>query len=106
VSGSAPLTVSFHPLAAEEYRRARSWYARRSPAAALGFQDAVDRVVARIAADPTSGVVFRSWYRWMRTGRFRYVLYYEQITPTEVMVLAVAHAGRRPGYWLRRTRSP
>jgi len=31
------------------------------------------------------------------------VLYYEVLDPTQVLIYAVAHTSRRPGYWLRRT---
>jgi plasmid stabilization system protein ParE len=98
-----PVSVVFHRLAAEEYRRARRWYARRSAAAAQRLQEAVDRVVQAIAASPAQGAPFRGRYRWMRTRRFPYVIYYDVITPTHVMVLAVAQASRRPGYWIRRS---
>jgi len=39
----------------------------------------------------------------MRVRRFSYVLYYEVLDPTQVLIYAVAHTSRRPGYWLRRT---
>lgn len=40
----------------------------------------------------------------MRVRRFSYILYYEILDPTQVVVYAVAHSSRRPGYWLRRPR--
>jgi plasmid stabilization system protein ParE len=95
--------VEFHRLAADEYRRALRWYARRSPAVAARFRDAVDRVVQQIAAGPQQGALFQGRYRWFRTRRFPYVLYYDILSPVRVMILAVAHGRRRPGYWRRRT---
>jgi plasmid stabilization system protein ParE len=103
VSGVPPLTVTFHRLAAAEYRQALNWYARRNVTTAQRFRDAVDATVARIAAAPQLGAPIQVWYRWARVRRFPYLLYYEQITPTEVMVLAVAHQRRRAGYWRRRS---
>ena len=96
--------VSFHPLATREARIASRWYARRSTAAAQRFQLAVQQVAQQIGAAPDQGVPFRSRFRWMRVRRYSYMLYYEVLDPTQVLIYAVAHTSRRPGYWLRRTR--
>jgi hypothetical protein len=40
----------------------------------------------------------------MRLRRYPYLLYYARTDPAQVTVFAVAHASRRPGYWLRRAR--
>jgi plasmid stabilization system protein ParE len=97
--------VLFHHLAAREYVAAHRWYARRSPAAAQRFREAIDRVVERLESDPEQGTPFRDSFRWMRTRRFPYLLYYEIFDPGPIWVYAVAHSRRRPGYWLRRTGS-
>jgi plasmid stabilization system protein ParE len=97
-------TVDLHPLALQELRAAYQWYARRSPFAAQHFRLAVDAVVQRIAAAAEQGSPFRQHYRWMRPRRFPYLLYYAIRDPHPVLIYAVAHARRRPGYWLRRTR--
>ena len=96
--------VYFHRLAAAEYRRARDWYRIRSALAGGRFRDEIRRVIRRIAATPDLGTVYRGPYRWMRLHRFPYLLYYRALAPNAVMVYAVAHARRRLGYWLRRTR--
>ena len=56
--------VVFHHLAAREYRQARAWYRRRSPAAAERFRDEVDRAVQRISEAPLEGAIFRETIRW------------------------------------------
>ena len=103
MSPPPPASVIFHRLARGEYRQALRWYGRRGAALAQRFQQAVGQVVQAIGMSPASGAVFRGPFRWMRTRRFPYVLYYRILTPNQVIVLAVAHAGRRPGYWLRRS---
>jgi plasmid stabilization system protein ParE len=100
---NAPVVVEFHRLAAEEYRRARNWYARGGQGLAERFRDAVDQVVQRIATTPHQGALYQGRYCWFRTRRFPYVLYYDIVDPNRVMILAVAHARRRPGYWRRRS---
>jgi len=97
-------TVRFHRLASREYHRALGWYARRSLGAARHFRDEVIRLIQRMEQDPDSGTVYRLPYRWMRVRRLPYLLYYGPYAPGEIMIYAVAHASRRPGYWLRRTR--
>lgn len=99
------MEVLFHRLAAKEYLAARRWYARRSPATAVRFRDAVDEAIARITAEPSLGTPFRDRFRWVRVRRYPFLLYYAVITGDEVMVFAVAHSRRRPGYWLRRATS-
>jgi plasmid stabilization system protein ParE len=96
--------VVFHPLALKELRAAYWWYGRGGPPAAQRFQLAVDRVVQRIMVAAEQGAPFRQLYRWLRLYRFPYLVYYLIRDPQPVLIYAVAHARRRPGYWLRRTR--
>jgi hypothetical protein len=51
---------------------------------------------------PLQGALFRGTFRWMRTRRFPYLLFYEVVDSSVIRVYAVAHARRRLGYWLRR----
>jgi plasmid stabilization system protein ParE len=96
--------VLFHRLAAAEYRSAVAWYRKRSPSAARRFRAEIRRVTDRVAAAPQQGTPFLGSYYWMRTRRFPYWLYYEIRYPKLIVIYAVAHGGRRPTYWLRRTR--
>jgi hypothetical protein len=59
--------------------------------------------VQRIATAAEQGAPYQQSYRWMRLNRFPYLLYYEIRDEQSVLVYAVAHARRRPGYWRRRT---
>jgi plasmid stabilization system protein ParE len=96
--------VLFHRLAASEYLKARRWYVREGgPPLADRFRDEVDKAVQRIARNPEAWAVFRNAYRWVRLHHFPYLLYYQILDESRVMILAVAHAARRPGYWLRRS---
>jgi len=95
--------VRFHRLASQEYLRAWRAYARLRSRTALRFQDAVSAAVRRIAGAPQSWPIYSGPYRWARVRRFPYVLYYRILSSTDVLVVAVAHGRRRPGYWLRRS---
>src|SRR5437868_3640695 len=96
------MDVLFHRLASQEYLKALRWYARRSPRITQAFRDAVDQTVQRIATVPDQGSSFRTRFRWFRVPRFPYLLYYVPINSTQIVVMALAHARRRPGYWIRR----
>src|SRR5688572_10191405 len=98
--------VAIHRLAAEEYHRICRWYLNERPELERSFADEFDRVLTRVAADPLCGSIFRKDYRWLRLRRFPYVVYYAVIDPTSVLVLAVSHGRRRPGYWMRRAKKP
>ena len=94
--------VVFHRLAAREYRSARDWYAERSTEVAHRFRMSVDRAVERIAAEAESPPCLTGAYRYVRVGRFPYLLIFRLIDVHAILILAVAHTSRRPGYWRRR----
>jgi len=94
--------VIFHRLAAREYRSSRDWYAKRSPDVAARFRLAVDRAADRIVNDADSVGVLVGEYRYVRVSRFPYVLVFRRLDGAVVMIVAVAHTSRRPGYWRRR----
>ena len=94
--------VDIHPRAAREARTASRRYARHSPAKAGRFQAAVYAVLQRVSAAAEQGSPLGERFRWMRVRKFPYLVYYEIRDPQPVLVYAVAHVSRRPGYWLRR----
>jgi toxin ParE1/3/4 len=100
----AELKVEFHRLADKEYEKAFNYYAERSPEAAQRFKNAVDAAVQRIISQgPDSLPRYSGQIHWVRVQRFRYILVFRQRGPDEIVVVAVAHTSRRPGYWRRRT---
>jgi len=94
--------VVYHRLAAREYRSARRWYAEQSPSAADRFRNAVGASVERIAADYEALPHMGRAYRWARVSGFIYILITRIQSDGTIMVVAVAHTSRRPGYWRRR----
>jgi plasmid stabilization system protein ParE len=95
-------TLTFHRLAAQEFRRARSAYARRSRQAALRFIQAMDTALQQIAADPERWPLYDDRHCWVKTKKFPYLLIYRRTEEDRLTVVAVAHTSRRPGYWRRR----
>ena len=100
------MRVSFHRLADAELARIGRQYAAQGHADLQRFVAAIGDAADRIRANPAVGSPVHGPYRWVRAGRFRYVLYYRQLAPNFALVYAVAHTSRRPGYRLRRVNRP
>ncbi|MBM4345009.1 MAG: type II toxin-antitoxin system RelE/ParE family toxin [Deltaproteobacteria bacterium] len=86
-----------------ELEAATVWYFERNAKIADDFQAEIVRLSGQAAAMPLafartaeSGVVRRAVAK-----RFPYSVFFTE-TATGILVLAVAHAKRRPGYWLGR----
>lgn len=94
--------VRLHRLALREYRRARSWYARRSQRAESRFIDAVAQAIIKIEDRVTLAPADEDNIRWVKTQRYPYLLYYEYLPDNVALVLAIAHKHRRLNYWMKR----
>ena len=97
-----PLNIS-EPASAELAEAGR-WYESRRPGWGARLLTAVTAAMVLIESHPEIGSP-RHGHRAARQFRVRgfpYVLAY-RIRPTDVYVVAVAHAKRRPGYWRHRS---
>ena len=93
-----PRSVSFHPEALRDAEESAIWYAERSARAADRFLDELDRLIHRIAETPDSFPTFDGDLRRALFRRFPfYVVFWSD--HTSVMIFAVAHGKRRPGFW-------
>ena len=96
------MPIEYHPEADDEYSEALDYLAARSPDAADRFERAVDQLAVHIARRP--GGYPRDDEPGVRSAAvpgFPYALKYREADGL-VVVLAVAHARRRPGYWADR----
>jgi plasmid stabilization system protein ParE len=86
--------------AAEEFEWAVRWYEARRQGLGAEFYDAVSSTMALIAEQPEMGTVMggEGSTRRVLVSRFPYQAVY-LLTPTDLVVVAVAHLKRRPGYW-------
>jgi plasmid stabilization system protein ParE len=93
----------FHPAARTELLAAVDWYAQRDPIVATAFAQVIDTALKEIAAVPLAWPTWagRADLRWRPLRRFPHSLVY-LVDETAIVVVAVAHQKRRPGYWLRR----
>jgi plasmid stabilization system protein ParE len=81
-----------------EYTEALCWYAERSQRAAERFDDEFDRALEAIVSDPHRFPRIDERHRFYLMHRYPYQVIY-RTEHDEVIVVAVAHAKRRPGYW-------
>lgn len=95
--------VVFHVDAGTEVEEAAVWYETRRPGMCLAFVAAIDRVVPDLGENPARFPVWTPPWRRAVFRRFPYVVSVEiEEARVEVMAVAhsLAHARRRPGYWV------
>ena len=88
-------------LAAKEARKAWLWYRARSKRVAERFQHALEYAVQQIEEQPDRWPEYLAGTQFTRLQRFPYLVVFRELD-SEVQIIAVAHAHRRPGYWNRR----
>ncbi len=101
------MRLELHPEARAELRSAALWYDERRPGLGDEFISEVSAALGRIGDAPES---YPPWPHPRAAGplirkatiqRFPYVIAFEE-HEQHLLVLAVAHAKRRPLYWLTR----
>ena len=100
------LPVRLLDLAKREARSAARWYELRQTGLGHRFLQVLHDTLFNIEQRPTSYPHLETVpedvpIRRAVAKRFQYLVIYE-MRPDEVVVLAVAHAKRRPNYWSRR----
>jgi plasmid stabilization system protein ParE len=96
-----PKTVDYHDGARVDFDQSFDWYNERSRKAAIGFALAVDAMIEQIAADPGRFPLTRGGCRYCSLKRYPLrIVFREEVD--RIVVVAVAHAKRRPSYWYRR----
>jgi hypothetical protein len=95
-----------HPEAGAELFAAAEWYEQAQPGLGHALFAAVKDAIEAIELYPDGWALFPGWsrlpaLRTKGTARFPYrVVYF--IRDGEPVILAYAHAKRRPGYWAHR----
>ncbi|WP_437478071.1 type II toxin-antitoxin system RelE/ParE family toxin [Sorangium sp. So ce1014] len=93
--------VEVLPAALAEAEEAAAWYAERDPRVAVRFAEGIEAALTRIAEAPDRWPSTRDGTRRVRLTRFPYLVVYRD-EPTRILVVAIAHAKQRPGYWRKR----
>ena len=95
------MRVDFHPEATAELSASAEWYAERSAVAAQNFLVAVDLAVSSIVKDPERFVRIDDRHHGCSVVKFPFQIVFRR-DQSRIVIVAVAHAKRRPGYWRRR----
>ncbi len=95
------MKYAFHPEALTEYAEAVQYYAEQRVEVAQSFIDAIEDAVYRIRESPTRYSVIDETIRRCMTRRFPYGILYT-MEQDYILILAVMHCSREPGYWKSR----
>ena len=90
--------------ASDEFREAVRWYEVRRSGLGGEFFDAVAASLSLIEASPEIGTTISADGHTRRAlvAKFPYQVVY-RLRPTAIVIVAVAHLKRRPGYWQNRS---
>ena len=92
------MEIRFLDIAQRELDEAIEYYNAESPGLGEQFLLEVLSTLERIRQYPTAWSPYTQNTRRCQTRRFPYGVVY-QIVETEILIVAVAHLHRKPGYW-------
>lgn len=95
------MKYSFHPEAHAEYRDAALYYEEHRQGLGEAFVVEVEATIARILDSPHRWRRIAPDIRSCRTRTFPYAVLYS-IEGDFILVTAVMHLRRKPGYWVTR----
>lgn len=93
--------VNFLDPAKQEMFQAEEYYEQQALGLGREFIAEVNHAVRGITEHPKSGRAVKRDVRRRLVRRFPFGILY-RIDPDEIVILAVMHLRRRPGYWLKR----
>jgi toxin ParE1/3/4 len=96
--------IEFHPEALAEFQDAARYYADCQDNLGVRFITAVEAVLDRVEHNPQGGRIFEEDIRRCLTHVFPYAVLYS-IEPDYLLIVAVMHCHREPGYWRHRVPS-
>lgn len=95
------MCFEFHPEARIEYLEAIAYYEERQPGLGARFTIEIESAIQRIVEAPRRWRKIEGDVRHCLTHIFPYGVLYS-IEADRVLLLAVMHHGRKPGYWRNR----
>lgn len=92
------LDLEYLEEAVVEAAAAAEWYAARSATAAAGFEAELAEAESAIHTLPNAWPPYDYGTRRYLLRRYPFGVIY-RIEPERILIVAVAHGHRRPGYW-------
>jgi plasmid stabilization system protein ParE len=87
------------PPARDDFDESYRWYHKQSVRAAERFAAAIDDAIEKLCREPNLGIQIDADHRFYRIKKsFPFHLVY-RTEPTKIVIVAVAHNRREPGYW-------
>lgn len=96
------MRFEFHPEALAEYEDAARYYSECQPGLEIRFIATVEHAIQQIIDAPEAWRILEEDVRWHLTRVFPYAVLYT-IEKDFVLIIAVMHCHREPGYWRDRT---
>lgn len=88
--------------AEEDYTQSLRWYSERNALAAEGFEAEFAKALEAIAAHPDRFPHCDKRHRFYLLRRYPFQIIYRRTAEDRLLIVAVAHTSRRPGYWSER----
>jgi toxin ParE1/3/4 len=95
------MRYEFHPEALEEFEAAARFYAECQDGLELRFIACIEAALRQILEDPARLRILQDDIRRCLVRVFPYAILYS-IEPDYVLIVAVMHCSREPGYWRHR----
>jgi toxin ParE1/3/4 len=93
--------VEFHPEATVELDAAVGYYEQRVPGLGIDLRKDVEAAVQKIQSAPLRWAPYSKRTRHFLVRRFSYLVVFLELAD-KIVIVAVAHGKRRPGYWHHR----
>ncbi len=90
---------SFHPEAKKELKEAVKYYNECGSGLGYIFLEEVQTTIKRIIQFPESWSPLSKNTRRCLTRRFPYGIIYQILEDKSILIVAVMHLNREPGYW-------
>lgn len=92
----------FHPETAEEIKSSFNWYQEQAKGLGHDFIQELDGAFNSIQSLPTTWPKFGKFHRRFVLSRFPYSVIYKNVALDKILVVAIMHNHRKPGYWSER----
>lgn len=92
------MRIRYLAVARDEIREAADYYAAISPELGTAFKRELRQLLRLVATMPQAWPPSGEGMRKCMLARFPYLVIYAPL-PDELLVLAVGHQHRRPGFW-------
>lgn len=95
------LPIKVLPAAQQDFDESFDWYRAKSRIAANGFAEAIEASFVRISRDFESLARLDGLNQECRVKRFPFRVVFQKLEDC-ILIIAIAHAKRRPDYWKNR----